>query len=101
MEQTKKADGSILLEILKDQSRLVTDGIEPKYLSDTLGRLTGNADALVFPVSTEEVSAILRYAHDNHIPVTPRGREPILSALPNAGYLPKCRDDLDSPIYLP
>ncbi|MDF2925407.1 MAG: linked oxidase domain protein [Paenibacillaceae bacterium] len=72
-EQAGTADSRMLLDIVKDQARLVTADIEPRYLSDTLGRLAGSADALVFPVSTGEVSAILRYAYDNRIPVTPRG----------------------------
>lgn len=42
-------------------------------MSDTLGRLKGEAAALVFPQSTEEVSKILKYAHKHGIPVTPRG----------------------------
>lgn len=42
-------------------------------MSDTLGRLKGEAAALVFPQSTEEVSKILKYAHKHDIPVTPRG----------------------------
>lgn len=68
-----KADKTALLEILQDETRVVFESIAPRYLSDHLGRLEGRADALVFPVSTAEVSAILRYAHDNRIPVTPRG----------------------------
>ena len=62
-----------LRRIIKDETRLVLDDIEPKYLSDTLGRRRGRADALVFPLSTDEVSAVVRYAHDNNVPVTPRG----------------------------
>ncbi len=42
-------------------------------MSDTLGRLRGRADALVFVKSTEEVSALLKYACKNKIAVTPRG----------------------------
>ena len=63
-----------LSSIIKDSSRLIfSDKIEAKYLSDTLGRKKGQASALVFPVSTEEVSAILSFAHKNNIFVTPRG----------------------------
>ena len=63
-----------LSSIIRDSSRLVfADKIEAKYLSDTLGRKKGSASALVFPTSTEEVSAVLRFAHENDIPVTPRG----------------------------
>lgn len=62
-----------LLNIIEDPSRVRIGGIEDKYLSDTLGRLKGTAAALVFPKSTEEVSAVMKYAYENGIPVTPRG----------------------------
>ena len=63
-----------LSKIIQDQSRVIfSQDIEEKYLSDQLGRKHGNAAALVFPESTEEVSAILRFANTNKIPVTPRG----------------------------
>ena len=62
-----------LKNIIPDESRLVFDHIPPEYLSDTLGRRKGEASALVFAKSTEEVSKLLQYAHANRIPVTPRG----------------------------
>ncbi len=62
-----------LKEIIPDSSRVVTESIDEKYLSDTLGRLKGKAAALVFVQSTEEVSRILQTAHSRGIPVTPRG----------------------------
>lgn len=63
-----------ILQIIKDESRVVFDKqIECRFLSDTLGRLVGKADALVFATSTEEVSALLKYADANKISVTPRG----------------------------
>lgn len=62
-----------LNSIIKDSDRIKTENIEKKYLSDNLGRKVGEAGALVFPISTEEVSKILKYAYENHIPVTPRG----------------------------
>ena len=64
---------TVLREIIPDESRLVFDHIPPEYLSDTLGRRKGEASALVFAKSTEEVSKVLQYAHANKIPVTPRG----------------------------
>lgn len=68
------SDITQLTKIIPDSNRLVfQDKIEHKYLSDTLGRKQGNASALVFPISTEEVSAILHFASENNIPVTPRG----------------------------
>lgn len=66
-------DKQALAGVISDPERLVFDHIAPEYLSDALGRQHGEAEALIFPVSTEEVSGILRYAHANHIPVTPRG----------------------------
>lgn len=62
-----------LRDIINDDSRIVFEDIEPRFLSDNLGRLKGRADVLVFPVSQIEVSRMLKYAHENRIPVTPRG----------------------------
>lgn len=66
-------DRQALRDIVGDESRLQFDSIPPEYLTDALGRLHGEAAALVFPLSTEEVSGVLRYAHEHRIPVTPRG----------------------------
>lgn len=60
-------------DIIKDSERCITENIDEKYQSDVLGRLKGRADTVVFPVSTEEVSQIMKYAWENNIPVTPRG----------------------------
>lgn len=62
-----------LLEIIKDEDRVITENIDPQYLSDNLGRKHGTASALVFAKSTEEVRGILKFAYQNEIPVTPRG----------------------------
>lgn len=62
-----------LLNIIPDPERVKLGNIEDKYLSDTLGRLKGTAAALVFPKSTEEVSAVMKFANDRGLPVTPRG----------------------------
>ena len=66
-------DRQYLRTIIADEDRIQFDGIAPEYLSDTLGRRQGNADALVFAISTREVSEVLTYAYDNEIAVTPRG----------------------------
>ena len=47
--------------------------VDERFLSDVLGRRRGSADAVVFPVSTGEVSAVLKYAYARGIPVAPRG----------------------------
>ena len=61
------------LKAVIPEERLVFDSIAPEYLSDTLGRRKGKAEALVFPLSAEEVSGVLKFVHENRIPVTPRG----------------------------
>jgi len=63
-----------LESLIPDSRRVIFDSdIEEKYLSDTLGRLKGQAKALVFPESVREVSDIMKYAYEHKIPVTPRG----------------------------
>ena len=53
-----------LLKIIGDESRVITDNIERKYLSDNLERRIGSDGAVVFPVSTQEVSELLKYESD-------------------------------------
>ena len=62
-----------MLKIIGDEKRVITEKIEKKYLSDNLERRIGSAKAVVFPVSTKEISELLKYAYANQIPVTPRG----------------------------
>lgn len=79
-----------LKAIISDSSRLVFgEEIGEKYLSDSLGRLRGTAAALIFPVSTEEVSAVMAYAFAHEIPVTPRGAGTNLvgSTVPRGGII--------------
>ena len=67
-------DLSALRRIIADENRLLSGAdIPAEYQSDVLGRVHGSAEALAFPLSTEEVSALLRYAHEHRVPVTPRG----------------------------
>jgi glycolate oxidase len=78
-------------EILKQLKKLAPDAI---LIADQEGRRTFETDALtayrclplavVLPDSTEEVSAILGFCHENHIKVVPRGAGTSLSggALP-------------------
>lgn len=78
-----------LLDIIGDPGRVVTGNIEDKYVSDGLGRLRGQAAALVFPLTTQEVSSVLRWAHEHRVPVTPRGAGTNLvgSTVPNGGIV--------------
>lgn len=45
------------------------------------------AEVVVFPESTEQISALARYAYEKHIPLTPRGAGTGLSG----GAVPACR----------
>ena len=78
-----------LLNVISDPTRVVFDGIEDKYLTDGLGRLRGQASALVFPLSTQEVSGVMRWAYDRRVPVTPRGAGTNLvgSTVPHGGIV--------------
>lgn len=62
-----------LIKIIKEESRVLTENIDEKYLSDTLLRKKGTASAVVFPIDVIEVSKLMKYAYDNNIKVTPRG----------------------------
>jgi len=48
------------------------DDIAP-WLTDWRGRYTGKAAAMLSPASTEEVSAIVKIAHEHEIPIVPQG----------------------------
>ena len=66
-------DQQALRALISDEDRLLFRPIPPEYQTDALGRLRGEAGALAFPLSAQEVSGILAYAHAHRIPVTPRG----------------------------
>jgi glycolate oxidase len=73
-QQHVTVDLEALAALLDDPARaLGPDAIDDAYLTDNLGRLHGRADALVFALSTEEVSRVLAFADERGIPVTPRG----------------------------
>ena len=78
-----------LCDIIRDKDRVIFEDIPEAVLSDTLGRRRGTAQALVYPLSTEEVSAVMRFAWENRIPVTPRGAGTNLvgSTVPDGGII--------------
>ncbi|MDO5516754.1 MAG: FAD-linked oxidase C-terminal domain-containing protein [Clostridium sp.] len=49
------------------------DDISEDYSHDELGGIRKMPDIVVQPLSTEEVSKVMKYAYENNIPVTPRG----------------------------
>lgn len=78
-----------LYDIIRDRDRVIVENIPEAALSDTLGRRRGTAQALVRPLSTEEVSAVMRFAWERRIPVTPRGAGTNLvgSTVPDGGII--------------
>ncbi len=62
-----------LQTIIADPGRVMVSDIPGAYVTDNLGRLKGTCEAVVFPVSTEEVSAVMKWAYAHSMPVTPRG----------------------------
>lgn len=67
--------------LVKDLARLIGDSkvlFQPEdllaYANDATHYFrTQLPDAAVLPTSTEEVARVMSYAHQHHIPVTPRG----------------------------
>lgn len=48
--------------------------LQGRYLTDLMGRnVSGTADAVVLPSSTEEVAAVLRWCYEHDVPLTARG----------------------------
>ena len=50
------------------------EAISPDFAHDELAGIHRLPEALVEPLSTEEVSAVLRHAWEHNLPVTPRGQ---------------------------
>lgn len=62
-----------LRELVDSDTQIITGDIPEDYLTDVLKRIKGTAEAVVKPKSSEQVAAILKWANENNIPVTPRG----------------------------
>jgi len=66
-------DIALLRSIVGEADVLVGDAINPDYSHDELGGIERMPDALVRVHTTEEVSAVMKHAHERCIPVTVRG----------------------------
>ncbi len=65
---------SELKKLINDENRVILgDDIEKKYLTDGLNREFGEADALVFAKSSEEIQKVIEFANENGVHVTVRG----------------------------
>ncbi|MDR3290237.1 MAG: FAD-binding oxidoreductase [Rickettsiales bacterium] len=63
-----------LSKIIDPNRVIFGDNIERKYIADDVLHKVGHAEALVFPISTDEVSKIMAFAYKNNLQVTPRGK---------------------------
>ena len=68
------ADITYIKEIVKDEERVLTgDFINEEYSHDELGGTSSYPDVVVRAKSPVEIAAIMKYAYEHTIPVTPRG----------------------------
>ena len=68
-------DGDLrfLKSVCGEERVTARDDIGEDYCHDELGGSFARPDARVQVLSTDEISKVMRYAHDNCIPVTVRG----------------------------
>lgn len=69
----EKADYENILTLIPKDRVYYGEEITEDYCHDELGGAYGKPDIIVFVKSTEEVSAIMKYAYANNIPVVVRG----------------------------
>ena len=69
-----KEDLQAIREIIQDDERILYhEDINEEYSHDELSDTVSFPDVVIKVKSAEEVSAIMKYAYENTIPVTPRG----------------------------
>ncbi len=68
-----ETDLAFLKSLIPQEERILFDNINEEYSHDELSGTSSYPDVVVKAVSTEEISAIMKYAYENNIPVTPRG----------------------------
>lgn len=67
-------DLEYIQSVIGDKERvLYSENINEEYSHDELSGTESYPDVVVRVTSAEEISAIMKYAYDNNIPVTPRG----------------------------
>jgi glycolate oxidase len=67
-------DIQYILSVISEKERVfVGEDINEDYSHDELGSTKQMPEVVVQALTTEEVSAIMKYAYENNIPVTPRG----------------------------
>ena len=75
MKNFTQLEAKHIAELEKIASEVLTGSqIHEDYFDDELAGVPHPPEAVVRPRSTAEVSAVMKYAYDNNIPVTPRGQ---------------------------
>ena len=69
----EEKDFSALRAALSPERVLTGEAISPDYAHDELGGIEKMPEALVRPLCTEEIAAVMRLAYERRIPVTVRG----------------------------
>ncbi|MGE5561619.1 MAG: FAD-binding oxidoreductase [Chloroflexota bacterium] len=72
-EPVREADLTFFRDLLGPARVHTGSAIADEFAHDELGEARHLPDVVLEPGSTEEVAAILRYANDHRLPVTPRG----------------------------
>ncbi|MDD3251279.1 MAG: FAD-linked oxidase C-terminal domain-containing protein [Lachnospiraceae bacterium] len=72
-KQFDEADLKFLQSVIQQDDRILYEGINEEYSHDELSGTSSYPDVVVKPISTEEIAAIMSYAYEHEIPVTPRG----------------------------
>ena len=67
------ADIAALQAIVGEENVLVGEAINPDYAHDELGGISCMPEVLVRVQNTQQVSAVMRHAYEQSIPVTVRG----------------------------
>ena len=76
MSEYKKIDANDIAKFVEitDKERVLTGSdINEEYTHDELSSEKVSPDVVVRVTSTQEVSALMKYAYENNIVVTPRG----------------------------
>ncbi|EKQ54732.1 MULTISPECIES: FAD-linked oxidase C-terminal domain-containing protein [unclassified Clostridium] len=74
-KEVEAKDYEYILSIAENDKERVffRNEINEDYSHDELGGIKNMPDIVIQAVNTEEISKVMKYAYENHIPVTPRG----------------------------
>lgn len=72
-KKLEEKDIKFLIELLGEDRVYTGEAINEDYSHDELGGISKMPDVLIDVLTTEEVSKIMAYAHENNIPVVARG----------------------------